>query len=270
MAWSGNASALITSTDLIAAADLTTFRLDSTDSTRIAQAITAASGLIEAYCGRTFASTAYTEWIKAQGQYLQCEEYPLADGTPVVVRAPMNAITITLGTATTQYNSIIVDDTKLHLTTGGSTTSLTLASYATMALLVAALSSPWSGAVVYEDVPATLKPCAYGVTSGGVTTLECAGELVGYTVDHDSGLIDLGARSAGWYYTAYTAGYSTLPAAIKQVAIQLTADLCASGAANPLLAKESLGDYSYELRQGGMTFLAPYVDQLQPYVRVSL
>lgn len=272
MAGSIDITTSLTGTDLIVAADLTTFRLASTDSTRIAQAISAASELVESYCDRTFSSTAYAEWIKAEGDTLRLSEYPLVDGTAVVIRAPMDAVTLTLSSSTRKFNSILVDKTKLHLDANGSRTSLTLASYNTMALLVAALSSPWSGEVVYEDSPATLKPCAVPMgDTNSVATLECAGELAtDYDVLEDIGRIDLGKRCTGWYYCSYTAGYASLPADLKQVVVQLTADLCESQAANPLLTKESLGDYSYELKATGASFLAPYTEALNKYRRVGL
>lgn len=259
--------------DLILASDVTTYRLDATDSTKVSACITLASGLIEAYCDRVFASTSYAEWLRVDNErYLQLSQYPVVDGSVCRISAAMDAVTVTLSSSAYEYNSILVDKTKLHLSAGSSTTSLTLASYATMALLVAAMSSPWSGVVVHEGAASTLRPCAVALGKTNAShTLQCAGELVdNYEVYQGRGTIDLKYHRSTWLYASYTAGYATIPAVVKQVASQLTVDLCASSAANPLLESESLGDYSYKLRTGGQAFVAPYADTLAPYVRRSL
>ena len=219
-----------------------------------------ASGYLERYCHRKFTSRSYTREVYAGNgeRRLILDQYPIT-AVSRVSSGRTNAFYVCNTTATNNA-SIEITATTLKYTADGTTTSLTLASYATINLLIAALNAltGWSATLI-GTAPGTRKatdllprPAMYCMSPTWAYCEIPNSELNDYFIvnpgeDRNFGVLEY---PAGWtrgeeYFIDYTAGFTTVPYALEEACIMLVKYRYDQRSISSGLAGESLGDYSY-------------------------
>jgi hypothetical protein len=235
--------------------------LTDEDNDRILEAlIERASGFLERYCNRKFTSRAYTrEAYEGNGtRILLLEQYPVTS-VGRISEGRANAFYVTNTTAT-NHAAIEITSSALKYTADGTTTSLTLSSYATVNLLIAAINAlaGWSATLVSTSLgtrKATdllIRPAMYCVSPDLCYCEVPNDELSDYFIvspgeDRNYGALEC---PAGWtrgqeYFVDYTAGYTTVPYALEEACLLLTAYRYNQKSQDLSIKSESLGDYSY-------------------------
>jgi hypothetical protein len=182
--------------------------------------------------------------------------------------------------------SISVADGKLNLTiVGGAnagTSTLTLSTYASMALLAAAieaLGKGWHVVVENEGDPATIRP---GFDGASLTTTQQLRlfipgvEYMGYIPRIDQGIIQavgVWPSGQGSVYVDYRAGYEAIPDDLSVCCAALAVDILLNSTSNGTVIREKVGNvetqYSDTTRNGG-GLINNYLQILQPYKRLTL
>lgn len=293
---------------LITLAEYDTYSPNSmaTDAQKLA-AIASATAQIESICGRTFNAKTHYDWIHigSVDQYHDTDEamwMPGAHQSPYPPRATAtNAVSLSeyplvrllrVATGEKQVASITFANTSgvsaqasiangiltLSDVTPGSArlgyADFTLANYSSLSVLATAISANtdintgWTLAVVSEEKPASLKPIA---TDNALNT---SVELVGPSdpgranVDYLSGLITLPSPMIGWVYCEYRAGYEIVPADIKQLCLEMTAELIDMSSIQGGLSQLRIGDTTEVYSTGDIA--EKYAMRLSAYKRRSL
>lgn len=178
---------------------------------------------VKKYCKRDFESTTYSEWIDGKGEPSLWIQYPII-GFYRACLGTQNAIQISSSSTCTYAQASLTSTTLSLVIVGGTdagTNSITLASYATLTLLVAAINAitGWTASLVDSDYgiyPYTeLKP------DKGIYCTDTYGYLripetpeTDLEITEDTGRV---YRYGGWpsgvnnIYMNYQAGYSTIP-----------------------------------------------------------
>ncbi len=252
-------------------------------------ALDAATSLIERYCERTFTSAAYASWIDSRAHTTLClPNYPVTILRSVCTSAE-DVMSIYNTSADANDAIATVDNDSLILTVRGGvndgTSVLTLATYATLALLgaaVTALAKGWTWAVTVECAPSHLRPGSTGGCLNATGYLQGPDESDEFdTFDGNAGML---TKSSDWpagraaVFADYTAGYATIPADLQFVCIQLVNNLLGGAAHAGTIQSERLGDYSYTIGTSAssttsdptLTMLAPYLAILDSYKRRGL
>jgi len=201
---------------------------------------------VKTFCRRDLESASYTEWYDGDGsEYLWLKQYPVTAITRVSVGL-IDVISIR-NTNDYYYASVNCSPASLVLTINATTSTLLIATYSTMATLVAAINAlsanGWSAEIMssdYNNFPSSSLKSAYG--------LACVKDQSVYVKMPDWTSIDFIPyleegqgylhREGGWFkgnqniYVSYAAGYSSAT---------MPADLA-------LAIKEAV-QYVYELRQ---------------------
>lgn len=175
-----------------------------------------------------------------------------------------DAMTVEYTAADASYATIEVTDTqvKLRKRVNGvlTTSSLDLASYATLTLLEAAIEAVTGWTVVTDSnfanySPTTLTPMGARNARDQEITLQVPDEgEVEYELYGDWGRL---YNPRGWptghrnVYVEYTAGYArgSVPPALRSAALDLTAAMYYVSKRDPTLNSETIGDYSYSAGQ---------------------
>ncbi len=249
---------------------------------QITTAIGAAGEMIANYCDHTFEATNYKVWLDGEGgNYLRLPEYPLITLRRITIATEW-ALTINNTSTDATWFGLSVADGSLNLTivggTNAGTSTLTLASYSTMALLrtaILALSKGWAVSVESEGDPASIRPGFDGVdsTTGYLYLSTPYDYCTGYTTDVRFGMLHRTGNwpsGAGGVYVDYRAGYETIPADLEMVANQLTCDLLRTGTADTRLTALKVGNVAYTYSQSGASLIENYRVALMPYKRVAL
>jgi hypothetical protein len=149
-----------------------------------------------------------------------------------------------------------------------SNNTLSLSTYASMALLAAAVNAltaatGFSMIVEEERDPRDLRPFTAGIQPGGFCYLEAPYNVVDtiWDIDYEVGIIKGGWQ--GWVFVDYSAGYTVIPADLMGACLGIAADalrLAASG--GTIMQSERIGDYSYTL---GNALSTSELGLLQPY-----
>jgi len=243
--------------------------------------INRATSAIEKYCDRTFTSTTYREIRDIKGSDLILKQYPVIS-IQLFSTTRQQGMIIT-NSSSDAYNAYVqVSATTMTLVVQGGdnagTDTITLDDYATIALLrtaINALGTGWAATAVSSKTDlwdaVELLPC-----SG----LNCLNAYVyldipdvpesDYVVEDDTGIVTIGnwfnsRWTSGYDDTAtvgiqaaivrYTAGYATTPADLEQICIDLVNSYFKSRKVDSSLKSEKIGDYAYELIDGGAASL---------------
>ena len=237
--------------------------LKTEDDHGIEQLINRATDLIERYTGRLLVSRDYANerYVGNGTKRLILANYPaLRVSSAKEGRTKAFGIKNTTATSTAYVE---VTDTLVRLTADGTSSEITIASYATITLLVAAIEavSGWDCTTPDSAVGAMaateLLP-SYGARycKAAEVDIEIADEyLDDYSLEggtdevRGSGIL---YNPAGWlrgveYHITYTAGYTTIPYALEMACLELVKYKWDSAQAGGVYKSESLGDYSYTL-----------------------
>ena len=277
----GAVSALGTSNEL-------TLKIE--DNYGVEKLIDRATDVIERYCGRKLYTRNYSrEQYRGDGrERIVLRQYPV---TRVfrVSEGMTNAFYVTNTTAT-NFATAETNATQLRLNADGTVTDLTLSSYATINLLIAAVNatSGWTATLVSQG---TRTPTYTGLSSATVAELvrspaqRCKSPNVAFITvpntevddysliggggdeDRDSGIL---YRAGGWtagetYFVDYAAGYTTVPAALEEACLMLVKYAKDKMTKDGTLQGEVLGDYSYQMGVMGNTFSKDMLEQIRMF-----
>lgn len=250
---------------------------------QVSSAVAAANDMIERRCDQTFASTSYALWVDGPGdEYLSLEHVPVIRINRVC-NSFQNGIRISNTSSDMTAAVVSINDGEMNLQVFGganeSSSQITLSSYATLALLAAAivaLGDGWAATVEQEEQPKALRPVQIFLrNSDDSSILEIPDDATECVLqDRRTGLLH---RAGGWssgaqtVYVDYTAGYATIPAALTNVANKVAADILARGKRDGGLQSESLGKYAWTARtgRGQSGILDAYTSELSPFIRWS-
>lgn len=241
----------------------------------------AACAQIQNYCGRDFDATTYHEWVDGTGtQYLMLPQFPIIH-LYLVANDIDDALTIANTSAdATELFCAVQEDTMTLTIKGGvnaGSDTLTLSTYASMALLVAAivaLGKGWAATVRTEEDPQLIVPTA--MTVGATETAyfyvgssDFWGEI---DVEKAEGILhyDMGwAQGHQNYFVNWQAGYATVPADLRETALHVAADIWEAGDRGRFLQSERAGDTTTTLRyaagRSDASILNAYAVELAPY-----
>jgi hypothetical protein len=225
----------------------------------IEQLINRASDLMNKYCERNLKSKTYTlEKYDGGGEYLILNNYPVTNIVQVC-EGEIDAIKIKY-TSSTAFNAYAtVTTTGVILTVDGvSEAELTFAGFATMTLMAAKIDEKlgWEASIASSDYggwPSSLlfeKRNVYALNQ--YSYLQSPEEpLDEYKEDLEAGMIYLTSgfdKDFKNVYVTYTAGYSTIPASLEEICIELVKFKYEKGKKDSTLQSEKIGSvYSYTL-----------------------
>jgi hypothetical protein len=233
------------------------------DNYKLEKLIDRATDYIERYCNRKLYTRSYSrEAYRGTG-------YPrlLLDNYPVTAVSRLsygrkNAFSITNTTATNNATAEITSTAIKLSADGAAATSLAFADYATLTLIIAAINalSGWTATLPDSSLGARkstdllVRPAMHCLS---VTV--CYAELpdddltdyfvVDPTEDRNYGAIEVvgGFQRGEEYFIDYTAGYTTIPAALEEACLELVKFKYEQLKHDRNLRSESLGDYSYTI-----------------------
>lgn len=236
--------------------------------------INRATDFIERYCGRRFLSRSYdrAQYIGNGREKLVIRDFPLSRVFRVS-EGRTNTFYVT-NTSAVSFAAVEISATTLYLNADGTVTELTLSPYTTIADVVTAINavSGWTA----TQIAGGTRKATYTSSDGSTAVSEllpmpaqrCKSPNVAYVEmpdtdlddysivgggadeDRDSGML---YRVGGWingetYYIDYVAGYSTVPAALGEACLMLVKYAKEKASRDSGVSSESLGDYSYSLR----------------------
>lgn len=235
-----------------------------------------ATDFIERYCNRKLKTRAYTReiyWGNGQTRLI-LEQYPVTAVSRVSM-GRINAISLKNTTATNHASAEVTATTLSLIADGTAAAPLTLATYATINALILALPVGWS-ATLLASTCGTRKATDLLIRPG----MYCLSPNVAYIEIPNDELTDyhliapIEARNYGILYypsgfTAgqeifvdYVAGYVTLPPLLEDICIRLAAYKYRQSQKDLAVASESLGDYSYTLRDLNTALPREMIDDL--------
>lgn len=230
----------------------------------IEQLINRATCYIERYCNRKLLSRNYSREVydgTGTGQLI-LRQYPVTKISRISY-GRTNAFSITNTTATTTA-FVEVTSTQVRLTADGTTTNITISSYATITLLVAAINAVagWTATLLNTDYGAYLssevlvRPALY-CKSPSLAYIEITDDemsdyfnVAGNSEDTNYGLIYSNSIFTSGHQNIlvdYTAGYTTIPYVLEQACIELVVYKYNKSKIDGVMKSETLGDYSYTL-----------------------
>lgn len=241
---------------------------------QVSMAVDAANRIVKEYCGRDFVQAEYHEWRSGNGGNLWVDNPPIASLIRVT-NAVSAAVDITNTSNDAHAFSVSVTaggEINLNVigSTNASASTLTLSTYASMSALetaIEALGKGWAVAVINDGIPASIRPGAEMTTDGtrvmrlfgpsGVTDAEAeGGKLLGFW-----------PRGTRNIYINYIGGYDPVPADVKMAALSIAKDILTDTERDGTIAKERIGDYSYEIAQA-TDVTRSRIERLAPYVRI--
>jgi len=247
-------------------------------------AVNAAIGYVQDYCERTFDATRYRKWVKLpETRAIILEDRPIVAVNRCCLGA-QNYVSLVLANTTATSATVSVSETGIRVctydpTNGILTEDAPFSTYLKTSSLVAGIAAiatldTWTVAALIDADCYSLKPAAPQDVLNTTVYLEGPDDDIGYGLDVDAGIIYLAGGASGWFYLDYTAGYSTIPAGLEQIATELAATLLSSNTINTSLQSERIGDYQYTLASGSggevRGVLAPFDDRLSLYRKRSL
>lgn len=256
------------------------------DSDRILESlIERATGFLERYCNRKLKSRSYSrEVYRGNGsRNLALDQYPVT-AVGRVSEGRTNAFYVTNTTATNNA-SIEITSSALKYTADGTTTSLTLASYATINLLIAAINalSGWSATLISttsgtrKATDLLVRPAMYCMSPTWAYCEIPNDELNDYFIlnpgeDRNYGVLEC---PAGWtrgeeYCVDYTAGYTVVPYALEEACVLLVAYRYNQKSQDMSIKSESLGDYAYTRQDMSAALPIDIRDEIDLYRRRNL
>ena len=231
---------------------------------------------VEKYCNRTFDATAYTEWMNGSGEAdLYVKQWPITAllrvaigrrGAGSLTHSNSNAYSCVLQNNGTNFTAIeYLNDGTTNTATVAISGSTTISSL--MGSVVGSVTS------ITNNTDATLgaMPSTELVEFYGFEMVDSNYQIEVYDknindfrVDLDQGIL---YRTIGWprgtnnVYVSYTAGYSSIPGDLEQLAIDIIANVYRSTSINTSLKSESIGDYKYEVADQGNAVSSAVADK---------
>jgi len=255
-----------------------------------------ATSKMETFCQRTFVETSHRKWLDGTGV-----DVMFLPDTPVTSLTRLGwerkkAITVDASTSSDIRATVEVQDNAVVLKrwdSAGSaaTTTLAFADYLTSALMATAIdgTTGWSA----TSNATTLSDDF--MRQGGQDAKDSSAQInfiddtsAEFRLDEASGKVAMFASTdiGDWYpynfdsltfpegngniYVEYTAGYTlaAMPAAVKQVCMELVAAAFSAGRHDPTVASESLDAYSYSTRNA-TELRDDHERKMQPYRRAA-
>lgn len=233
----------------------------STYDTILTELINQVSDRIERECGRRFAAANYNEWVSPYGEAcVTVRNWPIIRVDRVRYNCTDSISLIYSGSDVEAYVSVYYDDEGQNgtlkiasISAAGTETSNTFAfsTYPTLSTLVTAADaiSGWAVSRISarDGQSVSLAPTA-GMDAKNLTAYLPAVvdfDLVA-KVNHRVGTIECG-RGWGQRLISYRGGYETIPDDVARVANEMVVSAYKLVGLNPLLASESIPDYSYSL-----------------------
>jgi len=212
------------------------------DNYLITQLINRASDLINRYCNRILKTTDYTREIYYGSGYskLILDQYPTTRVTRLSV-GRANSFSILNTSTDANFCTVEVTATKIRLVVDGGAnvddTELTLADYATIDLLIAAIPAKgWSITTLATDTATRdasellIRPSMFVDATKQAYCETVDDDITDYrllkpTEARNEGIIEKSGPfvSEREYFVDYTAGYTTIPYALEQACIELVA-----------------------------------------------
>ncbi len=251
------------------------------DDSVIAYLVTAATEAIENTCDRTFASATYNQWIDGTGSnYILLPQYPITALTRISLDKKVALeVTCTKSGASRAYISVSSTALTLNSVTQGTTTtnSLTLASYATLTLLKAAIDavSGWSATIMNSDAnwsPSDIRPCqgweCYTPAQVGLYVPSDAETELDYNTDRMVYLSSVAPKGNKNIFVSWTGGYTTIPQIIQVCCAKLVGELYHEGKRDGSLQSETIGAYSWSAKADNMLRTTGMIKDLMPYIKL--
>jgi hypothetical protein len=234
-----------------------------TDYPVIAALVSAASGVVEKYCNRTFARAAYDELHTVVGPTLSIwvNNPPIVDVT-AVRNGEMPALYVLLRDPQNQTQAGLVDVTGtavvLTRTYAAVTTTSTFpfADYPTFTDLAAginALGNGWTATLpnqfaLWRTDDLTTNQTGRSARNISLPMLVFWYGLAGFRANKHLGEVIVPGgpiRGPQIYRVTYTGGYTDVPEPVQQACAELVQLTFATRRANPLMTSETLDKYSY-------------------------
>jgi len=244
-----------------------------------------ATDAIERYCGRKLLSRTYTrETYTGNGHTrLILRNYPVTRITRLSVGRD-NAFYVKCSATT--YAFIEVNTTQVILNNDGTSTTLTLSSYATINLLIAAINgtSGWAATLVSSDYGSykaseVLPMPAQACKSPNIAYVEIPDDdLSGYYVEniadefYNSGIIYYsGGFTAGIdHFITYLAGYMSIPYALEEACLCLVKYKYDKLKRDASVSGETVGGSSYTLKDLKEAMPENILRELDKFKRIIL
>ena len=230
--------------------------------TLLTDMINQVSDWIERIAGRRFASSSYQEWLNPNGEdQLALRNWPLIRVDRLYTGSEFGLDLDYSGTGVEGWVSVYFDEEgrngtlRLQSTSAAgtdTTTTASLATYPTLSTLATQIAtvSGWtaSRSSTYDSLSETLWPISGVDAKNQTAKLYHAYDFErNYRVDHRNGMVVLGARASTRKLVSYTAGYTTIPDDVAQLANELIAQVFGKVTQNAAIKSESIPDYSYTL-----------------------
>ncbi len=267
-------------TTLVAAKEY--MRAGDDDDVLIGNLIDRASAEIETICERYFNTASYANWFDGNGAVdIYLDHWPVT----AVARASfgkLNTLGVWCNSTTMTHASIRVTGASLILvhtdSTGSTTTTLSFATYTTIALLAAQINATGSGwgslglsYGTYLTADLTQTPALYCLNQYAYLSHPYQA-LTDYLWDEPSGRLHYPGgftRGVQNIYIEYTGGYSTIPYDLEQACLMLIAYYYYGTRRDPALQSEKLGDYAWAAK-GNDGFRTELTKRLEKYMRIAV
>ena len=254
-----------------------------TDDALIENLITRVQKQIEVYCDRAFDSASYTQIYDGDSTTkIYLDEWPVTAVSRVAI-GRQGAMQIYSSHSADFAVTAKVDDTNLTVTTydkaatTASTSTLNAQDLDDIASDITAVSgftaTVLSDYGIWEGTE-LIKFTERGFKDGTLSLDVFDQRLHSYTVDLSVGSIYSSGGFPGGnqnVYVDYTAGYSTIPGDLEQIAIEIISNVMKSRSINTQLESEKIGDYSYKVAptsSGVSSLIADKAYDLAPYKRM--
>lgn len=247
----------LSSSALVTLADLKTFLGTTvrTDDAIMEASIDRASAMVERYCGRRFSSQRFVEEYETFGAgVVRLKQAPVISCRFVGVGS-QSMMTVRSAVGSDAVSSVSVTDTGVDLyrmTSAGvaTATSLTFATYPTVALMAAAIdgTAGFDASSLLDGPSQYLRRVVGRELRNSTAYLESPTDSVfDYILDVETGVLS-GPTIRGTILVDYTAGFATVPYDVAQAVLQVASRLYRERLRDPGVGSESLGGYSYSRR----------------------
>lgn len=253
----------------------------SDDDSLIGDLISRATSAIESYCGRTLTSATYRERYDGDGDLdLIVNEYPITAVT-LLTKSTTDALGVKNDSSDAYHAAVTVTSSAMSLVVSGGTNdgtnSLILSSYTIteLAAAIIALGGGWTALV--QSTELGLWDSVEILTASGLGCLDgyCYPQLPGTPLEgfqilsnegviHVPSMIPVGSQNV---VVKYTAGYTTTPADLEQICIDLVNVYYRSRKKDMSLKSERLGDHSITFADGAKDLSKEMQVRLAPYKR---
>ncbi len=235
----------------------------SDDDTLIGLLVARATNAIQVHCNRDFVVTTYREFYDGDGQNeLILSNFPVISVSMLGV-GRQDAFTIQNSSSDSYHAQVSISSTGMQLQVQGGDneddTTLTLADYATLTLLFAAITALDKGWTILQTADLVVWAAAELLPTG--KGLQCLDDYASpqlpndpendFTTDTKAGILKyFGRFNKGFsnIVVRYSAGYASIPADLEQICIDLVKTYWDNRKVNTSLESERFGDYSYKTK----------------------